>query len=76
MLSRIPKEARDGLMRAWIAILEERHPGTKWIDAEQQPPRPAGTKWIDAEQQPPRSAGSSTSGRPRLSRAETSDSAD
>ena len=27
----IPPEAREGLMRAWIAILEERHPGVTWI---------------------------------------------
>jgi hypothetical protein len=29
--SRIPREARDGLMRAWIEILKERHPGVVWI---------------------------------------------
>lgn len=26
----IPREARDGVMRVWIRILEERHPGTTW----------------------------------------------
>jgi hypothetical protein len=27
----IPREARDGLMRAWLEILRERHPGVAWI---------------------------------------------
>jgi hypothetical protein len=35
-VSRIPREARDGLMRAWLEILRERHPGTSWI-AEETP---------------------------------------
>ena len=30
-MSRIPREARDGLMRAWLEILRERHPGTAWV---------------------------------------------
>jgi hypothetical protein len=33
-VSRIPGEARDGLMRAWLEILRERHPGTSWIAGE------------------------------------------
>jgi hypothetical protein len=33
-VSRIPREARDGLMRAWLEILRERHPGTSWIVEE------------------------------------------
>jgi len=28
--SRLPPAARDGIARAWKAILEERHPGTTW----------------------------------------------
>jgi hypothetical protein len=36
-MSRLPREARDGLMRAWLEILRERHAGTSWIVA--QPPR-------------------------------------
>lgn len=32
-MSRIPTEARDGLMRAWLEILRERHPDTSWIPA-------------------------------------------
>jgi hypothetical protein len=30
-VSRIPREARDGLMRAWLEILRERHPGVTWV---------------------------------------------
>jgi hypothetical protein len=30
----IPREAREGLMRAWLEILRERHPGTSWIVEE------------------------------------------
>jgi hypothetical protein len=30
-MSRLPREARDGLMRAWLEVLRERHPGTSWI---------------------------------------------
>jgi hypothetical protein len=35
-MSRLPREAREGLMRAWLEILRERHPGTSWI-AEKTP---------------------------------------
>jgi hypothetical protein len=34
-VSQIPREARDGLMRAWLEILRERHPGTAWVVADQ-----------------------------------------
>ena len=34
-MSRIPREARDGLMRAWLEILRERHPGVSWVPGEQ-----------------------------------------
>ena len=34
-MSRIPREARDGIMRAWLEILRERHPGISWVPAEQ-----------------------------------------
>jgi hypothetical protein len=27
----LPHEARDGLMRAWLDILRERHPDVTWI---------------------------------------------
>jgi hypothetical protein len=33
-VSQISREARDGLMRAWLEILRERHPGTSWIVEE------------------------------------------
>jgi hypothetical protein len=33
-MGRIPREARDGLMRAWLEILRERHPGSSWVLAE------------------------------------------
>jgi hypothetical protein len=44
-VSRIPREARDGLMRVWLEILRERHPGTSWIvevsPSEDEPPTDA-----------------------------------
>jgi hypothetical protein len=27
----LPREARDGLMRAWLEILRERHPDVTWV---------------------------------------------
>jgi hypothetical protein len=33
-MSRLPREAREGLMRAWLEILHERHPQTSWVVAE------------------------------------------
>jgi hypothetical protein len=30
-MSRLPREARDGLMRAWLEILRERHPDVTWL---------------------------------------------
>jgi hypothetical protein len=30
-MSRLPREAREGLMRAWLEILRERHPGVTWV---------------------------------------------
>jgi hypothetical protein len=35
-VSRIPREARDGLMRAWLEILRDRHPSTMWMPVEQE----------------------------------------
>ena len=32
--TRIPRDAREGLMRAWLAILSERHPGVVWVPIE------------------------------------------
>lgn len=31
----IPREAREGLMRAWLEILQERHPGPIWVPVDQ-----------------------------------------
>ena len=33
-MSRIPREARDGLMRAWLEILREQHPDVTWLPLE------------------------------------------
>jgi hypothetical protein len=35
-VSRLPLEAREGLMRAWLEILRERHPGISWVPTEQE----------------------------------------
>lgn len=29
----LPREAREGLMRAWIKVLSDRHPNVTWIPA-------------------------------------------
>ena len=34
-MNRLPSEARDGVMRAWLEILRQRHPGVTWIAAEE-----------------------------------------
>ncbi len=33
-MSRIPREARDGLMRAWLEILREQQPDVTWLPLE------------------------------------------
>jgi hypothetical protein len=33
---RLPNEARAGLMRAWIEVLQARHPGVRWVPADNQ----------------------------------------
>ena len=30
-MNALHREARDGLMRAWLELLRERHPGVTWI---------------------------------------------
>jgi hypothetical protein len=35
-LGHLPREARDGLMRVWLEILRERHPGTSWVPVAQE----------------------------------------
>jgi hypothetical protein len=34
-MSRLPREARDGIMRAWLEILRDRHPAATWVPAAQ-----------------------------------------
>ena len=29
----IPREAREGLARVWLALLREQHPGATWVIA-------------------------------------------
>jgi len=50
-MSRLPREARDGLMRAWLEILRERHPGSSWVLAEpgRGGPAPATVGSADGE---------------------------
>jgi hypothetical protein len=33
----LPREARDGLIRAWLEILRERHRGVTWIIRDAEP---------------------------------------
>ena len=35
-MSRLPREAREGLMRAWLEILRERHPNVNWLPVVQE----------------------------------------
>ena len=30
-MPRIPREAREGIMRAWLEILRQRHPEVSWV---------------------------------------------
>jgi hypothetical protein len=50
-VSRIPREAREGLMRAWLEILRERHPGSSRVPAEpgRIEPAPATVGSADSE---------------------------
>lgn len=34
-VSRLPREAVEGVMRAWLEILRERHPEVTWIIGEE-----------------------------------------
>jgi hypothetical protein len=36
-MSRLPREAREGLMRAWLEILKERHPEVTWVTVDDGP---------------------------------------
>lgn len=33
-MNRFPAEARDGLMRAWLELLHEKHPGVTWVPVD------------------------------------------
>jgi hypothetical protein len=35
-MTELPREARDGLMRAWLQLLRERHPDVTWVPVEQE----------------------------------------
>ena len=35
-LGHLPREAREGVMRVWLEILRERHPGTTWVPVTQE----------------------------------------
>lgn len=30
-MTAIPREAREGLLRVWLTVLSERHPGVTWV---------------------------------------------
>jgi hypothetical protein len=32
-MSVLPREAREGLMRAWLKVLSDRHPDVTWVPA-------------------------------------------
>jgi hypothetical protein len=32
-MARLSREAREGLMRAWLEILREKHPGVSWVSS-------------------------------------------
>jgi hypothetical protein len=36
-VSTLPKEARDGLMRAFLKVLSDRHPNVTWVPVNHQP---------------------------------------
>lgn len=36
-MSRLPREARDGVMRVWLQLLGEKHPGVAWVLAQEEP---------------------------------------
>jgi hypothetical protein len=46
----IPHEAREGLLRAWIGILRDRHPDLTWIPVAAA--REPQTATADAEEDP------------------------
>jgi hypothetical protein len=35
-MSRIPREAREAAMRAWLEILRQRHPHVTWVPVQEE----------------------------------------
>lgn len=35
-MSRLPTEAREALMRVWLDLLGERHPGLTWLPSQSE----------------------------------------
>jgi hypothetical protein len=33
-MNTLPREAREGLMRAWLKVLNDRHPTVTWVPAQ------------------------------------------
>jgi hypothetical protein len=50
-MSRIPAQAREGLIRAWLDILREEHPDVTWVAIERKrtPASVTGAKLAPAE---------------------------
>ncbi len=43
-MTALPREARAGLMRAWLELLKDRHPGVNWISASAEVKTPGKTE--------------------------------
>jgi hypothetical protein len=35
-VSALPREAREGLLRVWLQLLSERHPGVTWVPVSER----------------------------------------
>jgi hypothetical protein len=49
-MSGLPREAREGVMRAWIEILRQRHPNATWIAVQEDESREDETP-VQSEQE-------------------------
>ena len=47
-MTSIPRQARDGIMRAWLAILSEKHPQYTWIATEPKSPEDESVTFADS----------------------------
>jgi hypothetical protein len=36
-MSTLPREAREGLLRAWLKVLSDRHPNVTWVPVSHKP---------------------------------------